>query len=437
MRLRTVIFTVILISVAGSAYAADDAVLLVRSPTVNRTHVVFVYGGYLWSVPRGGGDARQLTTGGHEGLPIFSPDGKSIAFTGQYDGNVDVFIMPAEGGEPRRLTFHPGADVAVSWMPNSSRVLFRSSREAYADFARLYTVGVEGGWPEVLPMWRGEEGTYSPDASRIAYVPNLKWQTSWKRYRGGQTTPVYLLQLSDLKVEKVPRDNSNDSEPVWFGDKVYFLSDRKGPVTLFSYDTKTKAVSQILENNGLDLKSLSAGPDTLVYEQFGGIYLWDPATARSSRVNIHISGDLTATRPHYEKVGEKIQTASISPTGARAVFEVRGEILTVPAEKGDARNLTRTTKVMERDAAWSRDGKSVAFFSDESGEYALHVVDQSGLGAVKKISLGNPPSFFYGPTWSPDSKKISFTDKRLNIWYADVEKGAVVKVDTTGSTIPA
>ncbi|HKG98162.1 MAG TPA: hypothetical protein VKA97_10125, partial [Pyrinomonadaceae bacterium] len=278
MHLRIVILAVILISVAAAAYAADDAVLLVRSPTVNRTHVVFVYGGYLWTVPRGGGDARQLTTGGHEGLPIFSPDGKWIAFTGQYDGNIDVFIMPAEGGEPRRLTFHPGADVAVGWMPNNSRILFSSSREAYADFARLYTVGVEGGWPEVLPMWRGEEGTYSPDASSIAYVPNLKWQTSWKRYRGGQTTPIYILQLNDLKLEKVPRENSNDSEPVWFGDKVYFLSDRKGPVTLFSYDTKTKTVAQMLENNGLDLKSLSAGPDTLVYEQFGGIYLWDPAT---------------------------------------------------------------------------------------------------------------------------------------------------------------
>jgi tricorn protease len=397
---------------------------------VNRTHVVFVYGGYLWSVPREGGDARQLTTGGHEGLPIFSPDGKWIAFTGQYDGNVDVFIMPAEGGEPRRLTYYPGTDVAVGWLPNSSRVLFRSSREAYADFARLYTVGLDGGWPEVLPMWRGEAGTYSPDGSRVAYVPNLKWQTSWKRYRGGQTTPVYILQLSDLKLEKVPRENSNDSNPVWFGDNVYFLSDRNGPVSLFSYDTKTKTVSQVLENRGLDLKSVSAGPDTLIYEQFGGIYLWDPKTSKSSRVNIHLLGDLPATRPHYEKVGEKIQAAQISPTGARAVFEARGEILTVPAEKGDARNLTRTTAIMERDAAWSSDGKSVAFFSDESGEYALHIVDQSGLGTVKKINLGNPPSFFYGPKWSPDSKKIVFTDKRLNIWYVDLEKGSTIKVDT-------
>ncbi|HEY6806765.1 MAG TPA: PDZ domain-containing protein [Pyrinomonadaceae bacterium] len=430
MRLRVLILSAILLAGAKFAFAADDAVLLVHSPTVNRTNVVFVYGSYLWSVPREGGEARQLTTGGHEGLPIFSPDGKWIAFTAQYDGNIDVFVIPAEGGEPRRLTFHPGADVAVGWMPNSSRVLFRSARESYADFSRLYTVGLDGGWPDMLPMWRGEDATYSPDASRIAYVPNLKWQTAWKRYRGGQTTPIYVLQLNDLKLEKIPRENSNDSQPVWFGNNIYFLSDRKGPVTLFSYDTTTKTVSQVVENGGLDLKSVSAGPDILVYEQFGGIFLWDPKTAKSTKVNIHLSGDLPASRPHFEKASDKIQAASISPTGARAVFEARGEILTVPAEKGDARNLTRTTKVMERDPAWSRDGKFVAYFSDESGEYALHIIDQSGLGAVKKINLGNPPSFFYGPKWSPDSKKIVFTDKRLNIWYADVEKGTVVKVDT-------
>ena len=430
MPLRTLIVFTILIALVKLAFAADDRVLLVHSPTVNRTHVVFVYGGYLWGVPRDGGDARQLTTGGHEGLPFFSPDGKWIAFTGQYDGNIDVFVMPAEGGEPRRLTFHPGPDVAVGWMPDSTHILFRSSREAYADFSRLYTVGLEGGWPEVLPMWRGEEGTYSPDASRIAYVPNLRWQTSWKRYRGGQATPIYILQLSDLRLEKVSRENSNDSDPVWFGDNVYFLSDRKGPVTLFSYDTRTKTVSQVIENSGLDLKSVTAGPDTLVYEQFGGIYLWDPKTTKSSKVNIRLTGDLPATRPHYEKAAEKIQNSSISPTGARAVFEARGEILTVPAEKGDVRNLTRTLAVMERDPAWSRDGKLIAFFSDESGEYALHIVDQSGLGSVKKINLGNAPSFFYGPKWSPDSKKIVFTDKRLNIWYTDIEKGTTIKVDT-------
>ena len=429
-RISAVLAALLLASLftATSSAAAEEAPLLVQAPTISKTQIVFAYGGYLWSVSRQGGEARQLTTGGHERGPKFSPDGNWIAFTGQYDGNVDAYVMPADGGEPKRLTWHPDPDVVDGWTPDGKKILIRSPREAYADFDRLYTVPVDGGVPEVLPMWRGEAASYSPDALRIAYVPNLKWQVAWKRYHGGQITPVYLLRLSDLQLEKVPRENSNDDDPVWIGDTVFFLSDRKGPVTIFAYDTKTKKVRQVLENAGLDLKSLSAGPDALVYEQFGGIYALDLKTEKASKVEIHISGDLPATRPHYQKVGDKIQSAAISPTGIRAVFEARGEILTVPAEKGDVRNLTRTTAVAERDPAWSPDGKSIAFFSDESGEYALHIVDQTGLGAVKKVNLGNPPSFFYGPAWSPDSKKIAYTDKRMNLWYVDVEKGTPVKV---------
>jgi tricorn protease len=431
MRLRTLLLLIVALLFARVSVAADESPLLVHSPTLSKSQIVFVYGGYLWSAPREGGEARQLTTGGHETHPVFSPDGKWIAFSGEYDGNIDVFVMPAEGGTPRRLTWHPGPDLVRGWTPDSKRVLFDSGREAYADFDRLYTVGVEGGWPEVLPMWRGEAASYAPDAKRIAYVPNLKWQTSWKRYKGGQTTPIYIVDLNDLKLEKVPRQNSNDDDPVWFGDSVYFLSDRSGSVALFAYDTKSKSVKQIVENKGLDFKSLSAGPDALVYEQFGEIFVIDPrGNGKPAKIEVHVSGDLPATRAHYEKVGDKIEGAAISPTGARAVFEARGEILSVPAEKGDVRNLTRTTNIVERDPSWSPDGKSIAFFSDESGEYALHIVDQSSAGAVKKINLGNPPSFFYGPVWSPDSKKIAYTDKRINFWYVDVEKGVPVKVDS-------
>lgn len=410
--------------------AGDEKPLLVRQPTLSKTTIVFAYGGYLWSVPREGGEARQLTTGGHEGYPVFSPDGTQIAFTGQYDGNTDVFVVPAEGGTPKRLTWHPGADSALGWTPDGKRVLFVSDRDAYADFTRFYTVPAEGGVAEVLPMWRAFNGQYSPNGQRVAYVPNFQWQQAWKRYRGGQTTPIYIVKLSDLSLERVPRDNSNDSSPVWFGGTVYFLSDRNGPVTLFAYDTNTKSVKQVLENKGFDLKNVSAGPDALVYEQFGGIFIFDPATGKSKKIDIRLNGDLPATRPHFEKVADKIQNAAISPTGARAVFEARGEILTVPAEKGDIRNLTRTTAIAERDPGWSPDGKWIAYFSDESGEYALHLVDQSGLGEVKKINLGSPPSFFYGPTWSPDSKKIAYTDKRLNLWYVDIDKGTPVKVAT-------
>jgi len=419
-----------LVVLAGFARGAEQKALLAQQPTLSKTTIVFSYGGYLWSVPREGGQARQLTTGGHEQYPVFSPDGTQIAFTGMYDGNTDVYVMAATGGAPKRLTWHPGRDGALGWTPDGKRVLFVSDREAYADFTRFYTVPAEGGVAEALPMWRAFDGSYSADGTRMAYVPNLKWQAAWKRYRGGQTTPIYIVKLSDLSLEKVTRENSNDSSPAWFGDTVYFLSDRNGPVTLFAYDTKSKTVKQVVENKGFDLKTVSAGPDGLVYEQFGGIFIFDPVSGKSKKVDIGVNGDLPATRPHFAKVAESIQNASLSPTGARAVFEARGEIVTVPAEKGDIRNLTRSPGVADRDPSWSPDGKWVAFFSDESGEYALHLVDQSGLGEVKKINLGAPPSYFYGPTWSPDSKKIAYTDKRLNLWYVDIEKAKPVKVAT-------
>jgi tricorn protease len=430
MRVRLGLVLLLAIIAGGSRVKANDAPLLLQSPTLSKTEIVFSYGGYLWTVPREGGAARQLTTGGHESSPIFSPDGKWIAFSANYDGNRDVFVMAASGGEPKRLTWHPGQDGAIGWTPDGKKVLFVSDRDAFADTTKFYTVPVGGGVAEALPMWRAFDGGYSPDGERIAYVPNLKWQAAWKRYRGGQTTPIYIVRLKDLQLEKVTRENSNDASPVWFKDKVYFLSDRNGPVSLFSYDTKAKTVKQEVENKGLDFKSVSAGPDALVYEQFGEIYLYDPASGKPKQVHITVSGDLPETRPHYVKVAEQIQNAGISPTGARAVFEAHGEVVTVPAEKGGIRNLTRTPAVEDRDPSWSPDGKWIAYFSDESGEYALHLVDQSGLGAVKKINLGNPPSFFYSPLWSPDSKKIAYQDKRLNLWYVDVEKGTPITVST-------
>ncbi|HXU32111.1 MAG TPA: PDZ domain-containing protein, partial [Thermoanaerobaculia bacterium] len=414
----------------GQARAAENVPLLAQTPTLSKTAVVFVYGGTLWTVAREGGAARQLTTGGHERSPVFSPDGRWLAFTAQYDGNVDAYVMPSGGGEPKRLTWHPGNDVTVGWTPDGKSVLFSSDRDSYADFHRLYTVPVAGGPATVLPMWRGETASYSPDGTRVAYVPNFIWQTAWKRYRGGQTTPIDLIRLSDLALEKVPRENSNDTHPAWLGDTVYFLSDRNGPVTLFAYDTRAKTVRQVIENRGLDIKSLAAGPDALVYEQFGEIHLFDPAGGSAKKLDITIVGDLPAVRPHFVKVADKILAGGISPGGSRAVFEARGEILTVPAEKGDIRNLTRSTAVAERDPAWSPDGKSIAFFSDESGEYALHVVDASGSGTTRKIDLATPPSFFYGPIWSPDSRRIAYTDKRLNLWYVEVEKGKPTKVAT-------
>ncbi|MBV8073299.1 MAG: PDZ domain-containing protein, partial [Acidobacteriaceae bacterium] len=226
-------------------------------------------------------------------------------------------------------------------------------------------------------------------------------------------------------------DNSNDFNPMWVGHKVYFLSDRGGPVSLWVYDISSKKISEVVKNDGLDLKSASADNDVIVYEQFGSLHLVDLISGKAHPLEITVAADLAQVRPHFEKITNKmIENSAISPTGQRAVFEAHGEILTVPAEKGDIRNLTASPAIADRDPAWSPDGKSVAWFSDESGEYALHIRDQNGLGPVTRIDLGNPPSFFYSPVWSPDSKKIAYSDKRLNLWYVDLEKKTPVRVDT-------
>jgi len=428
---------VLLVGARELAAQSTDSYALLRKPTVSKTHIAFSYGGDLWIVDRTGGEARRLTSDvGIEINPLFSPDGNWIAFTGEYDGNEDVYVIPAAGGVPKRLTSHPGSDQVVGWTRDGKRILFRSSRDSYAGFTQLYTVGVSGGLPEQLPLPMAVEGAYSPDSTHLAYVPFTNFRESWqfhrglKHYRGGTASPIWIAKLSDSSVEKVPRTNSNDSTPMWVGNKVYFLSDRDGPVSLYVYDPGTKQVSQALPSNGVDIKSASAGPDAIVYEQFGSIHVFDPAAGKQNAVPIHATGDFPAVRPHYVNAAEQIQNADISPTGARAVFEAHGEILTVPVEHGDIRNLTNTPGFADRDPAWSPDGKWIAYFSDESGEYALHLRAQDGMGEARKISLGNPPSFFYSPTWSPDSKKIAYSDKRLNLWYVDVEAGKPVLVDT-------
>jgi tricorn protease len=416
------------IAAAPSLAQAGQATLF-QKPTVNNTHIVFVYAGDLWIVPRQGGDAKRLTTGvGTETDPRFSPDGQTIAFTGEYDGNVDVYTVPAIGGVPKRLTFHPGADVVVGWTNDGKQVLFASGRNSYAGFPRLFTVGLDRSFPIEVPLPMAERGQFSPDNSQIAYEPLTQWQPEWKRYRGGQTDKIWLAKLSDSSVEQIPRTNSNDRYPMWVGEKVYFVSDRDGKYALYSYDTKSKKVEQLVKNNDFDIKSASAGPGVIAYEQFGTIHLYDLKSNKSQQVNIRVQADLVAVRPRFEKVGQRIFNAHISPTGARAVFEARGEIISVPADKGDPRNLTNTPGVMERNPAWSPDGKWIAYLSDESGEYALHIRDQKGTGEVKKIGL--PPTFYFSPTWSPDSKKLAFTDKQLQLWYLDVEGGAPVKVDS-------
>jgi tricorn protease len=421
-----------------SSRAGVAAPLLLRNPSLSQTKIAFLYAGDIWTVPRAGGVAQRLTSRNDvvEG-PYYSPDGSEIAYSRLEHGTANVYIIGADGGVPRRLTWgnsgHAGSgNYAVGWTPDGKDVLFDSMRYSWSDFFQLFETAADGqGTPTVLPLPSAVEGSISPDGQTIAYVPVLQWEEAWKHYRGGQTTPIWLVNLKTLDLERIPRDNSNDSSPVWQGNTVYFLSDRNGPVSLFSYDTGTKKVSQVVENTGYDLKTVAAGPGALVYEQFGSLHLYDLATDQEHAVPVTIEGDLPNLAAHLANIRpEEVQNLDISPTGVRLVVEAHGDIFTVPTDKGDTRNLTKTAGTAERDPAWSPDGKSIAYFSDASGEYQLFIRDQEGLKPPTVIDLGPNPSFFYKLRWSPDSKTIAYTDKHLHLWYVPAAGGKPVLIDT-------
>jgi tricorn protease len=420
----------------GSA-KANETPLILNHPAISAKHVVFGYASDLWVVDRNGGEARRLTSGaGMETHPVISPDGTQVAFAGEYDGNLDVYVVPIEGGEPKRLTYHPDPDLPVAWTPDGKSVLFRSTRSSYGRFTRLFTVPLTGGLETQVPLPMAEEASYSPDGAQVAYVPFTNTRgfpggyIAWKKYRGGSTPFIWIADLQTSAVEKLPRTDSNDFNPMWVGSNIYFLSDRDGSCTLYTYDLQSKVVKNLLPPNGMDIKSASACSDALVFDKFDGLYVYDLKLQKANRLDVKVRGDLPGVRTKFEKVGKRIQNASLSPTGARVIVEARGEILTIPAEKGDARNLTNTPGVADRDPSWSPDGKTVAYFSDESGEYELHLRPQTGMGEVKKLKLGDAPSFYYNPQWSPDGKRISYTDKRKNLWYIDIESGKSTKVDS-------
>jgi len=430
----------LLLASAQGAFAAGNspAPLLLRNPSLSQDKIAFRYADDIWTVSRQGGEAVRLTSDGQvQAGPFYSPDGASIAYSAHLNGNTDAYIIPATGGVPRRITWHPDGSAVVGWSPDGKDLLIASGQASYRHFQRLFRAHADGsGVPEPLPLPSGLQGSFSPDGQSLAYQPLSKWQPAWKRYVGGQTTPIWIVNLKTLDLVKVPRQNSNDSNPVWVGNSVYFLSDRDssgknaGPVTLYRYDVASKNVSQVVTNQSYDLKSVQAGPGALVYEQFGSIHLLDTATNADQAVSIQIHGELASLAPHRVNLDAgEIQNAAISPTGARAAFEAHGEIFTVPAEKGDTRNLTQTPGIAERNPSWSPDGKTIAYFSDASGEYQLYLHDQTGFKPPTVIDLGPNPSYFYNPTWSPDSKHIAFADKHLRLWVVDVPTGKPVLVD--------
>ncbi len=429
----------ILLCLIVSFVASAQGTRLLRHPTVSRDSVAFEYAGDLWIVSRSGGTARRLTsTPSVEIDPFFSPDGSQIAFSATIAGNTDVYVVSASGGDPKRLTYHPAIDRVRGWSPDGRRVIFASGRDTAPpqSYVRLWSVSVDGGFPEPLPMPRAFSGSYSPDGRRVAYeemntvfIPDWYETSMWRHYRGGRTHPVLIMNLADYSVEKLPWTNSNDTLPMWIGKTIYFLSDRNFTTNLFAYNTDSKQVKQLTHHDDFDVMTASAGPDAVVYEQAGYIYLVDAASGKEQRLNIQVAGDLPWARPQFKKVASMIRNATLSPTGVRAAFEARGEIFTVPAEKGDCRNLTQSSGSHERNPAWSPDGTQLVWLSDASGEYQLMFGDPLGLTTPKAIKLPST-AFFSAPVWSPDGSQILLQDNHRNLWTIEIPSGNATKIDT-------
>ncbi|HET9425956.1 MAG TPA: PDZ domain-containing protein [Gemmatimonadaceae bacterium] len=427
---------------------------LLRTPTVSARQIAFAYANNIWTVDRAGGSARRITSfQGSTQNPKFSPDGSLLAFSAEYGGNTDVYVVSAEGGQPRRLTWHPGADVVQGWTPDGKSVMFASGRAASAPTAaqRFFTVPVDGGIEEPMPLPRAYQGKISPDGRKIAYRMNSSWDEERRNYRGGQNKPIWIVDLKTFDLETPPRAtndavvaqaggpkgektvsafaeaDSKDGDPVWVGDAVYFLSDRDGVSNVWAYENKR--LRQVTKFTDFDVKALDAGAGSIVFEQAGNIHLLDPKTGASRVVNIKAEGDFPWMMPQWKDVTARMTNMALSATGKRAAVEARGEIFTVPAEKGDVRNLTRTSGSAEIQPAWSPDGRSLSYFSDRSGEYRLYIAAQDGLTPPREIALPEPSRYF-APAWSPDGKRIAFQDTHYRLWMVDVATGKATVADT-------
>ena len=436
-----VIFLLLSISEFALAQNPSEGRLL-RFPDLSSKEIAFSYGGDLWLVAKEGGTARRITSHpGQELFPKFSPDGKWIAFTAEYDGNPNVYVMPAEGGDPKQLTFHPGGghlnermgvhNEVITWTPDSKRIVFLTRRDTFNDwFGRLYSVSIDGGLPEALPLDKGGLTSFSPDGNSIAYNRIFRNFRTWKRYTGGMAQDIWIYDLKANHIEQMPHTEWTDTFPMWHGDTIYFDSDR-GPehrLNLYSYNLKSHDIQQLTHFTEFDVNWPSLGPDAIVFENGGYLYLFDLNTQKEQKLTIYLPGDRELARKHWANVGKLITDFDISPDGKRAVFTARGDVFTVPAKEGSIRNLTHTPGIREKYVAWSPDGRWVAYMSDRSGDDELYLSPQDGLSPEQRITFDGK-MFRLAPIWAPDSRKLLFADKEARLWYVDIGDKKPVFID--------
>lgn len=405
---------------------------LLRQPSLSETALVFVYANDLWKVSKSGGSAIRLTSNeGEESLPHFSPDGTQIAFTAEYDGNKDVYIIPSQGGEPRRLTWHPGADLVTGWTPDGLHVIFTSGRAGFAtQESKFFTISREGGNAVPLRIPRAVNGEISPNGTHIAYQQISFWDPEWRNHRGGQAKPIWIVDLKDFSLQMTPQsDNERHTDPIWIKNKVFYISERDFLANIWSFDPVSGIEKQETFLKNFDIKSLDGNGREIIFEQGGYLHLLDPETGKIQQLEISVAGDFHWARERWVSISSaQLQNPQLSPTGQRAIFEYRGEIITVPKENGSVRNITNSSLSAERTPIWSPDGKQIAYFSDLKGEYELIIADQDGV-IQNKINLPNP-SFFFKPEWSPDGTHIAFTDTDYNIWIVNIGTKEAKIVDT-------
>ena len=415
---------------AGDINTKDTRML--SQPAISATKIAFIYAEDLWVANIDGSQPQRITVSeGIESNPVFSPDGNWIAFNGQYDGNTDVYIIPVEGGIPKRLTWHPSADLVRGFTPNGKSVLFISQRNMFTNrYTQLFTVPVTGGPATQLEIPNAYYASYSADGNSIAYNPTPDQFKQWKHYRGGGISHIWQFSFADKSIIKVPQPDGgcNDVQPMWVNNIIYFRSDRNGEFNLFSYDVSSKQVKQLTTFTDFPTLNASAGNGKIIFEQAGYLHIYDPATTSEKKLTVGIAADLLELRTRYAKGTNYIRSADISPTGARVVFDFRGEIVTVPAEKGDYRDITNTVAVHETYPSWSTDGKWIAYFSDSTGEYQLKIQSQDGNNTIKSFKLAGD-GFYANAKWSPDSKKIAYVDNGRNLYILDVASGNSKKID--------
>lgn len=420
-----------------STLSVAQGTRLLRQPTISAEHVAFIYGGDLWISDRDGGEARRLTsTPAVESNPHFSPDGNMIAFTSNRSGASAVYTVGVNGGTPTRLTWHPASSMVRGWTPDGKRILYASSRDvAPASFERLWSVAHQGGPSDLLPAPRATSGAFSPSGRQIVVDQVRRWDEEWRAYRGGQNRPLAIINLGNLNETLIPNERTMDTKPVWMSNKVYFLSDRDWTVNIWAFTPRSGALEQITDFSGADVKWLSNGADLLTFEREGYIHTLNPATGQIRQLDITVRGDFPWAETRWEDVSSRVGSASLSPTGKRAIMEARGEIFTVPVENGAVRNLTRSSDVADRTPVWSPDGSRIAWFSDKGGKgYALMIAKQDGLSEPRRLSIGES-KLGWSPTWSPDGKHIAFADDDVRIRLIEVESGTISTIGEGGTNL--